>query len=105
MMEGGEGTPFEEIAQQLRAKREDTTPNAPFSDEKSVFEEEAPTTAQRRLALDFYNGLTSLVDRQQGRYPTPIEIAELHQLHLQAIRNSIPQNEIVPAYSLTHVIG
>src|SRR5205807_1558772 len=100
-----EGQSFEEAARQFSLKRGDLTPNLPFTDEKSIFEEEAPTIAQRRLALDFYNGVTSLVDRQRGLYPTSLDIVELHQLYLEALRASIPQGEIVPEFSLTHVIG
>src|SRR5205807_2049013 len=72
------GLSFEAVAKTFSLKREATTPNPPFTDVKSVFEGEAPTTAQRRLALDFFNGIA-----QFGRpyYPSPLDIVELHQLH------------------------
>lgn len=96
---------FEAVAKIFSLKREDTTPNPPFLDDKSIFDEEAPSVAQRRLALNFFNGISLRVDRQEGLYPSPLEIIELHQLHLKAIRASIGEGEIMPEYTLTHVIG
>ncbi len=95
---------FEEVARAFSLKREDTTPNPPFTDLERVFEEEAPSSAQRRLAYDFYNGITSLI-RSSVTLPTPLDIVELHQLHLKAIRASLGEGEIVPEYNLRHVIG
>src|SRR5258708_1825501 len=106
MTEGEHTQPFEEAARAFSVKREDTTPNPPFADDRSIFEEEAPSSEQRRLTYDFYNGITSLVNTSESPfYPSPLELVELHQLHLEAVRASTRQNEIVPEYTLTHVIG
>lgn len=104
MAEEGEHQ-FEEIANAFSFTHDETFLNLPFADERSVFEEEAPSSAQRRYAFDFYNGLSLLMERQQGLYPSPFTIVELHQRYLETLRASIPPGEIEPEFTLIHVIG
>lgn len=96
-----------EIAfQQFHSRGISDIPSLPFFTSETAHEE-TPATIQMKLALDFYNIVSSLMNQnsRRGSNPSTLDIMELHQLHIEAIRKNTPSETEIPDYSLSQALN